>query len=167
MPITPFHIGPHSCVALPLNRYIDIPIFIGANVIIDVEPLLVLLFKFNYPLHGYCHTFLIGGLLGLIWAICAYPFRQLISQFMLSLRLPYYSTFAKMVISGVLGAWMHVLFDAPLYFDIKPFYPLAANPMFGIISVKAAYSICTLCFLPALVIYYFRFYRGGENANDS
>jgi hypothetical protein len=57
MPFTPYHFGPHPCVALPLNRYIDIAVFIGANIMIELEPILVLTFKPNYPLQGYCHTF--------------------------------------------------------------------------------------------------------------
>jgi hypothetical protein len=155
MPFTPFHFGPHACVALPLNRYIDVPVFIGANIMIDLEPLFVLIFKLNYPLHGYCHTFLIGGLVGLIWASLAYPFRHLISRVMNVLRLPYYSSFVKMAISGVLGAWMHILFDAPLYYDIKPFYPLSANPLYGIISMNVIYTICEICVVLAVLIYIF------------
>jgi hypothetical protein len=153
MPFTPYHFGPHACVALPLGRYIDVPVFIGANVIVDIEPLYVMLFKPDYPLHGYCHTFVIGGLLGVLWAGCAYPFRHLIGRAMSVVRLPYSPTFVKMAISGVLGIWMHVLFDAPLYSDIRPFFPLAANPLFGIVSMRAVYTTCELCFLPALLIY--------------
>ena len=47
------------------------------------------------------------------------------------LRLPYTPTYVRMALSGVLGAWLHVLFDAPLYSDMKPFYPLQANPLYG------------------------------------
>ena len=68
MPFTPYHFGPHATVALPLHRYLDVFVFIGANVVVDLEPLLVLTFHLNYPMHGYCHTLLIGGLLGLLWA---------------------------------------------------------------------------------------------------
>ena len=153
MPFTPFHFGPHACVALPLQRYIDVPIFIGANVVVDIEPLLVMIFQPNYPLHGYCHTFLIGGLLGLFFAVAAYPFRQFIGKAMSLVRLPYSPTLLKMVVSGILGVWMHILFDSPLYIDIKPFYPLSANPLYGVISLNAAYITCMLLFLPALLIY--------------
>ena len=155
MPFTPFHFGPHACIALPFNRYIDIPIFIGTNIIIDIEPLLVLQFNLDYPLHGYYHTFLIGGLVGLLFASAAFPFRHYIKKGMNLLRLPYGSTFKKMAISGVLGAWLHVLFDAPLYSDIRPFYPLQENPLFGIVSHSAVYSFCGICLLLALLMYFF------------
>jgi hypothetical protein len=153
MPFTPFHFGPHACVALPLQRYIDVPIFIGANVAIDIEPLLVMVYRFDYPLHGYCHTLLFGSLVGLMLGLIAFPFRKFIGKAMSLLRLPYSTTLLKMAVSGMLGAWMHILFDMPLYRDIKPFYPLSANPLYGIVSAKAVYGTCALLFLPALVIY--------------
>jgi len=153
MPFTPFHFGPHTCVALPLQRYIDVPIFVGANVAIDIEPLLVMMYGFDYPLHGYCHTFLFGSLVGLLLGLIAFPFRKPIGKAMSLLRLPYSTTLLRMAVSGVLGAWMHILFDMPPYQDIKPFYPLSANPLYGIVSTKAVYGTCALLFLPALVIY--------------
>ena len=153
MPYTPFHFGPHACIALPFNRYLDIPIFIGANIAIDIEPLLVLQFNLDYPLHGYCHTFLIGGLVGLLFASAAFPFHRHIKKGMNLFRLPYASTYKKMALSGVLGAMLHVLFDAPLYSDIMPFYPLQENPLFGVASHGAVYSFCAICFFPAILWY--------------
>ena len=153
MPFTPFHFGPHACVSLPLYRRLDIPIFLGANVAIDIEPLLVMTRNLNYPLHGYCHTLLIGGFVGLLLATAAYPLRHLIGKVMNLLRLPYAPTFAKMALSGVLGAWLHVLFDAPVYTDIRPFYPSQANPLYGCLSIDAVYGICAASFVPALIIY--------------
>jgi membrane-bound metal-dependent hydrolase YbcI (DUF457 family) len=58
-----------------------------------------------------------------------------------------------MALSGILGAWLHILFDAPLYQDIKPFYPLSVNPFLDIVSMKAVYITSALFFLPALIIY--------------
>jgi membrane-bound metal-dependent hydrolase YbcI (DUF457 family) len=153
MPFTPYHFGPHACVSLPFYRYFDIPIFIGANVAIDLEPLLVMTFNLDYPLHGYCHTLLIGGFVGLLLATAAYPFRQSIGKVMGLLRLPYVPTYVKMAISGVLGAWLHIFFDSLLHSDIRPFYPSQANPLYNILSQRAVYGICTVCFVPALILY--------------
>ena len=153
MPFTPFHFGPHACVSLPFYLYLYIPIFIGANVAIDLEPLLVMTFNLDYPPHGHCHTLLIGGLVGLLFATAAYPFRHLIGKVMGLLRLPYVPTYVKMAISGVLSAWLHVLFDSLLRDDIRPFYPSQANPLYEILSHSAVYRICTVCFVPALLLY--------------
>ena len=153
MPFTPFHFGPHACVSLPLYRHLDIPIFIGVNVAIDVEPLIAVTYNLDYPLHGYCHTLLIGGLVGLVFATAAYPFRRLIGRMMASLLLPYTTTWKKMAVSGVLGAWLHVLFDSILCPEIRPFYPLNGNPFYRVLSPSTVYLICTACFVPAVLLY--------------
>jgi membrane-bound metal-dependent hydrolase YbcI (DUF457 family) len=155
MPFTPFHFGPHISAALPLQRYIDVPIFIGANVTIDIEPLVVLVYNLNYPLHGYCHTFIYGIMVGFLLALVVFPFSKIIKKAMLMLRLPYTTNILKMVLSGILGVWMHILFDMPLYQDIKPFYPLSINPLYGIVSENAIYVTCVFLFLPAMAMYFY------------
>lgn len=163
MPFTPFHFGPSACVSLPLHRWLDVPVFIGCNVIVDIEPLLVMTFGFDYPVHGYCHTLLAGGLIGFVWGALAFPCRNLIGSAMAMVRLPYSPTFSKMVLSGALGVWLHVLFDALLYLDIRPFYPFQMNPLLGLLSKQTVYLVCTICFLPALLLYLFRILHQREN----
>ena len=153
MPFTPFHFGPHACLSLPLYRRVDIPLFLGANVVIDIEPLLVMTFNLDYPLHGYCHTLLFGTLVGLALAAAAYPFRRLIGEAMKLLRVPYVPTFATMAISAVVGAWCHVLLDGTLHADIRPFYPVQANPLRGLLSPGAVHAVCVISFVPALAMY--------------
>jgi hypothetical protein len=66
MPFTPFHLGPALDIGFPLRKWLHVPTFIVANVMLDVEPFMVLLYGLSYPLHGYLHTFLLsffGGLL--------------------------------------------------------------------------------------------------------
>jgi hypothetical protein len=67
MPFTPFHLGPALGLGLPLRKNVHVPTFIMANVILDVEPFLVLQFGLNYPLHGYLHTFLASLFAGLLF----------------------------------------------------------------------------------------------------
>ena len=166
MPFTPYHFGPHACIAFPLSKHIDIPVFILANVIVDLEALvaLILIMKFglNIPTHWYSHSFLIGTLVGVIWAIVAYSMRNLLSGVMKALRVKYQANFRKMLFSAILGVWLHILFDAPLYRDIKPFFPSNANPLYGILSQSTVYKICIISFIPAIVLYAFAvvsFYR--------
>ena len=66
MPFTPFHLGPALGLGLPLRRYLHAPTFIVVNVIVDVEPFIVLVFGLRYPLHGYVHTFLFAFVVGLV-----------------------------------------------------------------------------------------------------
>ena len=66
MPFTPFHLGPALGFGLPLRRYIHLPTFIVANVVIDLEPFFVIVLGLmgKYPLHGYLHTFILTFPLG-------------------------------------------------------------------------------------------------------
>lgn len=155
MPFTPLHFGPHACVALPLHRYIDIPVFIGANVIVDIEPLMVMTFNFDYPLHGCCHTLLVGGLLGFLWALIAFPLKPLFIALMKFIQIPYETSFLKMAISGAAGACLHVLFDSTIYKEINLFWPSPGNPLYGLSSFDALSRVCLISFVPALAIYSF------------
>jgi membrane-bound metal-dependent hydrolase YbcI (DUF457 family) len=156
MPFTPFHFGPNATIGFIAKKYIDLPVFVLVNVTIDIEPLLVMVFGLQYPLHGYCHTFLIGSLIGALFAIAAYLNKRFILRIMSMFGLPYEADFKKMLVSSVLGAWFHVLLDAPIYPDIRPFYPHTLNPLYGIVSPITIYLVCSIFFIP-VVYSYFRF----------
>ena len=116
---------------------------------------MVMVFNLNYPLHGYCHTLLIGGLLGLLWGIIAFPLKPMFFAIMRIIRLPYKTSVLKMAISGISGACMHVLFDATIYNEINLFWPSLGNPLYGLSTYDALSRICMICFLPAIAIYGF------------
>lgn len=153
MPITPFHFGLNSCIALPLSKYIDFPVFILVNCIIDLEPLIVILFNLRYPVHGYCHTLLIGSFVGVLSAVLFYLGKDVLRKLMNFLRLSYETNFKKILISAILGIWLHVLLDALLYTDIRPFYPLTSNPLYDKIGFWEVYLICSILFIPAFLLY--------------
>jgi membrane-bound metal-dependent hydrolase YbcI (DUF457 family) len=153
MPFTPYHFGPSACIALPLRKYIDIPVFILANVVIDLEPLAVILFGLNYPLHGYFHTFLVGTVVALVWGLIAYWGKSILQRLMKLFHLSYESNFRKMLLSAILGIWFHILLDGQLYTDIQPFWPLDTNPFINLMTLKTVRLLCTISFLPAIVLY--------------
>ena len=153
MPFTPFHVGPSATVAFPLKRIIDIPVFIIANVAIDLEPLTVMIFTPSYPLHGYAHSFLGAGLIGALWGMIAFRGKGILRDVMRALGLQYETSMTKAIIAGVLGALIHVLLDAPIYTDIRPFYPLDINPFYGLASQRAMYFFCSILFIPAILFY--------------
>lgn len=162
MPFTPYHFGPSAVLAIPLDRKIDVPVFILANVIIDIEPLMVMLFGFNYPLHGYAHTLVGAAVLGLSWGVAAHALKGPIGFVTNNiLKFPYEPTLGKALHSGLLGAWFHVLLDMPLYPDIKPFFPLDRNPLYGSVPESGLYMLCAVCFVPALVLYLYRIMKMG------
>jgi membrane-bound metal-dependent hydrolase YbcI (DUF457 family) len=153
MPFTPYHFGPSACIALPLRKYIDIPVFILANVVVDFEPLAVMVFGLNYPLHGYLHTFLGGAAVGFFWALIAYSGKNFLQRLMKLFRISYQSSFCKMLFSALLGVWFHILLDSPLYADIHPFWPFRTNPAYGLLNHQTVYLLCKISFLPAVVFY--------------
>jgi hypothetical protein len=66
MPFTPFHLGPAIAVGLPMRKYFHAPTFIVGNLVLDIEPLLVLVLGVRYPLHGYLHTLVLAIVVGLL-----------------------------------------------------------------------------------------------------
>lgn len=153
MPFTPYHFGPHSLIAIPLYKYICWPTFLLSNVCIDLQPLFVMLGLIDSPLHGISHTFLIGGLIGVFLGICSIPLRKFYFSIFKLIRFPYYGTPKSMILSGFLGAWFHVLTDAPIYSDIHPFFPFQANPLHRLITYEQMATLCLLCLIPALMIF--------------
>jgi len=153
MPFTPFHFGPSACVALPLKKRLDLPVFVLVSVAVDLEPLCVMVSGLSYPLHGYAHTLLGSALVGLLFGWVAYALRTPVVLVMNKLRLRYNPDLRKALWSGVVGAWFHVLLDSMLYQDIRPFYPFVFNPFLGLVSFPAMYLACALAFIPALVLY--------------
>jgi membrane-bound metal-dependent hydrolase YbcI (DUF457 family) len=123
MPFTPYHFGPSGFVGLVFKKWIDIPVFVLANVIVDVEVLVIVSFGLGWPIHRYCHTFLVGAAVGVLWGVAAYPLRHLFKKILRILYIPYKPSFWKMVVSGILGVWLHVLIDGAYHFDVKMFWP--------------------------------------------
>jgi hypothetical protein len=153
MPFTPFHFGPSAWVALQLQKKLDVPVFVLANVFIDLEPLLIGLYWPWLWAHGYCHTFLIGSLIGFVLGVIAYLGKGILEGLMRLLRLQYSTGFKKITLSAILGVWFHVLLDALVDPNTHPFFPLKFNPFFGLISLSVAHWLYSLCFIPVILLY--------------
>ncbi|MCP4481568.1 MAG: hydrolase [bacterium] len=139
--------------AFPFNKTINVLVFILANVIIDIEPLLVMSFNLAYPLHGYAHTFLGAIIIGGLFGYLSFKSKKILNIIMKLLKLPFEFSMKQYICSGVFGAVLHLLFDAPLYTDIKPFYPLLNNPLYGLVFSSFMYGICLLLFILAIILY--------------
>jgi membrane-bound metal-dependent hydrolase YbcI (DUF457 family) len=159
MPLTPFHFGPHATVVLPLARRLDLPAFLLANIAADLEPLTVMVTGGEGPLHGYVHSFLLGALACAVCGWLVFLARARLAQLMIWLRLPYIPTRKKAIVSAILGGWLHIITDAPLYADVRPFWPLTSNPLYGLVSDGAMYSLCAWLFIPALLLYLGRWWN--------
>lgn len=153
MPFTPYHFGPSGFISLVLRRWLDIPVFVLANVIVDVEVLVVRLLDAGWPIHRYIHTLLIGAAAGILWATVAWPLRNLFKMIMQTLRIPYQASFLKMLISGVLGVWLHVVIDSIYHWDVRVFWPSKIKPLYKLVTTQQVEMICLVFLLAAVILY--------------
>jgi membrane-bound metal-dependent hydrolase YbcI (DUF457 family) len=136
-----------------LKRWVDWPVLVLASVAVDVEPLMVMYYKFDVPIHWICHTFLIGALVGIAWGFIAYLARPLFKFGMELLHLPYETGIRQMVAGGVLGVWLHVFVDAFLYREMNPFWPASGNPFYQLLSRSTIWFVCDLGLIGLFVAY--------------
>jgi len=155
MPYTPYHLGPSGFVAIVLRKWIDIPIFLLANIAIDIEVLLAPGWLPHRYLH--IHTFLGGAIAGAILALALYRLRHLFEKAMAFIKLPYKTNLKKLIASGILGFWMHVIVDGLYHADVQPFWPYKKNPLFmnvGRFTSKQTYKMLCLTLLLAAILWY-------------
>ena len=153
MPFTPYHFGPSGFIGLIFRKWLDIPVFVLANVIVDLEVFVIVRFGLGYPIHRYFHTLLIGAAAGILWATIAYPLRNLFKMIMQTLRIPYQTSFFKMLVSGVLGVWLHVIIDSIYHRDVRPFWPAGKNPLHALINGQQIEALCLVFFIAAIVLW--------------
>ena len=153
MPFTPFHWGPSSWIGLLLVRFINLPAFLIASVIIDIEPFFVLTLSLNYPLHGYLHTYLVGTLVAIILSLILRRLVNITNRIAVTFKVPHMSSFRVILISCLLGVYFHIFLDSFLYEDIKPFYPFSLNPFYGLVSFGFMYAFCGFSLLLGLLLY--------------
>ncbi len=151
MPFTPYHFGPSAFFGLVFRKWIDVPVFLLANIVVDIE----VLFFAKGPHHRYFHTLLIGAAAGVVWGLTAYPLRGLFKKIMQIIRIPYQTTLPKMIISGIFGIWLHTIIDAVCTWDVRLLWPSRATPLFWLLTPTQV-KICCLLFLIGAVILYLR-----------
>jgi len=146
MPATPFHLGPGLLIKAAAPRQFSMAAYSLTQVVIDIESGYYLLHK-KFPVHREMHTFLLGGLIGILCGLLvsrlgAWMTRPrdvvgeaLAAEFRLSVA----------VISGIVGGLLHEVLDGIMYADMRPFSPFsAANPLYGLASVRMVYLFCVV-----------------------
>jgi len=143
MPFTPFHLGPGAVFKAIGGRHFSFMVFGGAQVLMDIEPL-VRIYQEAPILHGYTHTILGAAVIGVIATITGKP----ISQFVLNrFGIPHYPLSWLASASGAfVGTFSHVLLDAIMHADMRPWWPLSAeNQLLRIIPVETLHIVCVAC----------------------
>ncbi len=153
-PFTIFHLGPAIILGYPIKSTIHWPTLIITSLIVDVEPLLVIIFGLTYPLHGYLHTFIAGVVLGSLLGILMWLFKDLNNLFktLLLVTKDEYPL-SSYVIAGITGWELHVLLDSPLYSDIRPLYPLTTNPLYNPSMNLLINKLCIYLTIIGITIY--------------
>ena len=161
MPFTPFHFGPGLLISLTFLSFIDIPTFLIASVIVDIEPFLVLIFALNYPLHGFFHSFLGGFIVAVLLSMVMSKIRRYFTPLLTFFKVEQSISFKKILFSSICAILLHILLDSPIYLDIRPFFPFEFNPFYrstfmpGLIE----YLICAWCFIGAIFVYIIRLFQ--------
>ena len=168
MPFTPYHFGPCGFIGLALRKWLDLPVLLLTNVIVDLEVLHNIFIAHERHPHQnwHFHTLLGGAIVGAVFGTAAYwikPVRRFFAWAMRLVRIKYKPNFWKMIVSGVLGAWLHVSIDAIYHYDVQLFWPSKsrdlAHPLWRLFTknINENYQQvefwCLVCFIGVAVLY--------------
>jgi len=157
MPFTPFHLGPALFLGLVFFRHLNLPAFLIANVIVDIEPFIVLLFGLDYPLHGFFHSFLGGSLIALVLYLAMVKMYPYVRGVMDTFRLGQEMSRRKIMLSCFFGVYLHIILDSVIYTDIMPFFPFGVNPFLSLgIGNNEVYLSCVLMLAAGIFLFAYR-----------
>jgi len=155
MPFTPLHLGPALFFGVVLLRYVDLPTFLVANVIVDIEPFVILTLglhradSLGLPLHGLLHTFLGGTFVALLLVLVMTRIREFTASLMRLIGMEQKHSARSIYAAALSGIYLHILLDSRLYADIRPFYPSSFNPFLG--GMAAAFGVWWFCVVTGLI----------------
>ncbi len=166
MPFTPLHLGPGLLLKSALDRHFSLCCFAGAQVVMDIEPL-IRLWHGDVQVHGVTHSYLLAlplaaltyWLLGLGWRLLgwlppALPGGSWLSRLAVNPPSP-----CCRLCSVLLGTVSHVALDSIMHADLTPWMPFAdRNPAYGWVSIDDMTLGCLAAGLLGLVITLIRAY---------
>jgi membrane-bound metal-dependent hydrolase YbcI (DUF457 family) len=141
MPFTPFHMGPGLLVKALLQGSFSLMVFGWAQVIMDIQPLIVILTGEGH-LHGFTHTYVGATLIGLACAVTGkyaaeFGLRLIGCPQFLPVRWP------VAIVSAFIGSYSHVLIDSLMHADMAPLAPFSdVNPLLHGVPVDTLHQIC-------------------------
>lgn len=153
MPFTPFHIGPVFLLGMLFTGTLYMPALLAGCVVLDFEPLSVILFNLPYLRHGHAHNFLIGTIVAIVLALIIYAMRGWIGDVAAFFMLEQEATFGKIMLSCLIGVYSHILLDGLLhYIDMFPFWPSPVNPL-PTMDKWVLMAICCAAFALGFLLY--------------
>ena len=156
MPFTPYHFGPAFLIGVLLFPFIDFATIVVASVILDLEPLAVILFNLPMPLHAFFHTYLGATIVAIILSVGIYPFRKYLNEIVAFFGLRQESSFRHIFPASIIGTYSHVLLDSFLYVEMNPLFPLLGNPFVGFLAFGFVYNLCLALGIIGFFVYVLR-----------
>lgn len=153
MPFTPFHMGPGILVKALLQGSFSLMVFGWAQVIMDLQPLIVILTGEGH-LHGFTHTYIGATLIGLACALTGkyaaeFGLRLIGRAEFLPVRWP------VAIVSAFIGSYSHVLLDSLMHADLEPFAPFSiVNPFLHRVPVEALHQFCMVSGIVGAALYF-------------
>ncbi len=131
------------------------PVFVLANVAVDIEVAVINFLNSGWPYHRFCHSLIGGIVIGIALGLIAYYFIPVFKWGMNLFRLPYQSGLKKLIISGILGAWTHTLIDATYHWDVRIFWPLNAKPLYNLLTKQHVKTDCLILWVLMIIPFIF------------
>ncbi|MGQ8366202.1 hypothetical protein [Glaciecola sp. 1036] len=144
MPFTPFHMGPGILIKALLQGSFSLMVFGWSQIVMDLQPLWVLITGQGY-LHGFSHTFVGSTLLAIFSAITG-KYLSEIGLRLIGISKPNQLikiTWTVAFLSAFIGGYSHVVLDAIMHSDLRPYYPLNQNnQLLEILSISQLHKLC-------------------------
>jgi hypothetical protein len=140
VPFTPLHLGPGAVFKAIGGRHFSFMVFGGSQVLMDIEPLIGIIRGWDV-LHGYSHTIAGALAIGTVAGLIGRP----ISQFALEqLKIPHDPfTWHSSFLAAYVGTFSHVLFDAIMHGDMRPWWPiLEQNGLLSSMTIMHLHILC-------------------------
>lgn len=140
MPFTPFHLGPGALFKAAGGHRFSFMVFGGSQVMMDIEPLLGII-QGKAILHGYTHTLAGALVIGIAAGLIGKP----VSAFVLHhARIPHRPlTWGAACAGAMAGTFSHIVFDALMHADMRPWWPLAdTNGLLALVPLDVLHLAC-------------------------
>ena len=144
MPLTPFHLGPGLFFGMLFIKYLDLISFLIGNVVLDIEPGIIVLSNIKNPYtsyshHGFFHT-IIGAFM--VSVAAAFLLDKVRSNIRIRLEksrmvkvVEKSPSYLKIFSSLFLGTMLHIGVDSLMHYDVFPFWPSKFNPLLRIMPL--------------------------------
>jgi len=154
MPLTPYHLGPGFLLGLLFFKWLDVVAVLVGSVILDLEPLILLVTGVALPLHGIFHTHVAAGLISVPTSVLLWYLHRLTRGTTRFFCLEQNFGPRRIYTSCLVGTISHVFLDSFLYIEMNPFYPILGNPFYGYLASSLVYDSCMYAGIAGLVIYF-------------